>query len=98
MLPGKATGGRTSGLTWVGENGPEIIATGGAQVYSAAQSKAIMSGTGSSVAEEVKELREFTVAALSQIALNTADTAKNTKPIPQWDRNGLPATNPESVF
>lgn len=81
-LPGYATGGRASGYFWAGENGPEIVATGGAQVYSAAQSKAIMSSTSGDTNAD-REWREQVNAALYAIAKNTMKTAKNTDLIPQ---------------
>lgn len=48
-IPGNASGGSASGLTWVGEKGPELIdAPAGSYVHTASRSRQMTSGNGGS--------------------------------------------------
>lgn len=47
LIPGRASGGLASGLTWVGERGPELVnLPSGSRVYSNAQSREMASAPG----------------------------------------------------
>ena len=85
-IPGFADGGMHSGgLRIVGENGPELEATGASRIYNADQTASILSG--GAVAEEVAALRSEMKAALYQIAKNTG---KTTDQLNRWDGDGMP--------
>lgn len=90
-LPAFATGGdHMGGLRLVGENGPELEATGPSRIYTASQTASMLSdgmSGGGSVADEVRMLRRE--AAAHAIALNTA-TQKLAKIADRWDLQGLP--------
>lgn len=90
-LPAFAAGGdHMGGLRLVGENGPELEATGPSRIYNASQTASMLSdgmGGGGSVADEVRMLRRE--AAAHAIALNTA-TQKLAKIADRWDLQGLP--------
>jgi hypothetical protein len=90
------------GLRMVGENGPELEATGPARIYSASQTRAMLSGGGDMVAE-LRALREegralrAEVAAFKeeqrQLGLQTAtNTERTRKTLGKWDTVGAPVT------
>lgn len=82
-----ASGGyHSGGLRIVGENGPELEATGASRIYNAEQTAAIIGG-GATTAAEVASLREEMRAALYQIAKNTG---KTTDQLQRWDGDGMP--------
>lgn len=85
-LPYFANGGiHNGGLRVVGENGPELEATGPSRIYNANQLGDMMGG--GATAEEVKALREELKLAMYQIAKNTG---KNYDLMKRWDGDGLP--------
>lgn len=88
-LPAFASGGdHMGGLRLVGENGPELEATGPSRIYTAGQTASMLAGNGGSdTADEIRKLRQE--AAAHAIALNTA-TQKLAKITDRWDIQGLP--------
>lgn len=81
-----ANGGiHSGGLRLVGENGPELEATGPSRIYNANQLGNMMSG--SATAEEVKALRDELKVVMFQIAKNTGKTSDQ---LSRWDGDGLP--------
>lgn len=77
-LPKFATGGyHPGGLRIVGENGPELEATGPARIYNASQTAALLRSGGANNAELVSELRAL-AARLEDIEANTRATAGHT--------------------
>jgi hypothetical protein len=88
-LPSFASGGAFSGgLRLVGENGPELEATGASRIYNASQTADMLSG-GSNVANQISGMREEMKASLYAVAKNTAQTANRLN---RWDGDGLPDT------
>lgn len=84
---GFASGGDFGGgLRVVGENGPELEATGPSRIYNAAQTAEILSG-GSNVADQIANLRNEMKASLYAIAKNTGKTSDQLN---RWDGDGLP--------
>ena len=86
---GFASGGDFGGgLRIVGENGPELEATGSSRIYNASQTAEILSG-GSNVADQIANLRTEMRTSLFAIAKNTGKTANQLN---RWDGDGLPDT------
>ena len=86
-MPGFSNGGMHSGgYRIVGENGPEIEATGSSRIYNANQTAAMLGG-GMATAQEVAALRVEMKAALYAVAKNTSKTADQ---LVRWDGDGLP--------
>lgn len=84
---GFASGGDFGGgLRVVGENGPELEATGPSRIYNAAQTAEILSG-GGNVADQIANLRNEMKASLYAIAKNTGKTSDQLN---RWDGDGLP--------
>ena len=87
-IPGFADGGYFGGgLRMVGENGPELEATGPSRIYNANQTAAMFQGR--ETAEEIKSLRSELKYAMFTIAKNTGKTADQ---LGRWDGDGLPDT------
>ena len=87
-LQGYAKGGYyPGGMALVGEEGPEIIDFNRpGQIYTASESRAMMSG-GQDTASEIRALREENrVQSRSMVALQ----ARMTRLIERWDGDGLP--------
>ncbi len=81
-----ANGGlHSGGLRVVGENGPELEATGPSRIYNANQLGNMMSG--GATAEEVRALRDELKVVMFQIAKNTGKTSDQLQ---RWDGDGLP--------
>lgn len=81
-----ASGGfHSGGLRIVGENGPELEATGPSRIYNANQLSEMMGG--GATADEVKALRDELKYAMFQIAKNTG---KSYDLMNRWDGDGLP--------
>ena len=81
-----ANGGiHSGGLRIVGENGPEIEATGPSRIYNSNQLGNMLNH--GATADEVKALREEMKVAMYQIAKNTG---KNYDLMNRWDGDGLP--------
>lgn len=84
---GFASGGDFGGgLRVVGENGPELEATGPSRIYNAAQTAEILSG-GGNVATQIANMRSEMQAGLFAIAKNTGKTSDQLN---RWDGDGLP--------
>lgn len=84
-IPGFAMGGDfAGGLRIVGENGPELEATGAARIFSATQTRGMLSGGASSelinevraLRQEVAALRADNQAGQGAIAANTGKVAR----------------------
>ena len=95
-IPAFASGGfHSGGLRIVGENGPELEATGSARIFNAAQTESILNGSrsGDSTSSAITRL-ENTIAqqaeALRAIAKHTRQSAQNTEILDRWDFDGLP--------
>jgi hypothetical protein len=87
-IPGFASGGDFGGgLRIVGENGPELQATGPSRIYNANQTAAMLQG--GETADEIKSLRSELKYAMFTIAKNTGKTADQ---LGRWDGDGLPET------
>lgn len=81
-----ANGGlHSGGLRLVGENGPELEATGPSRIYNANQLGGMMGG--SATADEVRALRDELKVVMFQIAKNTGKTSEQLQ---RWDGDGLP--------
>ena len=81
-----ANGGiHSGGLRLVGENGPELEATGPSRIYNSNQLGNMLNH--GATADEVKALREEMKVAMYQIAKNTG---KNYDLMNRWDGDGLP--------
>ena len=74
------------GLRIVGEEGPELEATGASRIYNASQTADMLSG-GSNVANQISGMRDEMKASLYAIAKNTG---KTTDQLNRWDGDGLP--------
>lgn len=81
-VPGFATGGmHLGGLRIVGENGPELEATGPARIYSNSQTKAMLGGGNAEVVAELRALRAENAAMrqeLAEVKVWTRKTAEST--------------------
>ena len=88
-----ASGGfHTGGLRIVGENGPELEATGPSRIFSSSQTRAILAGGGNGNAEMVAELRALRaeVGDLRIEARATAITnAKMARSLESFERGGM---------
>ncbi len=81
-----ASGGiHSGGLRLVGENGPELEATGPSRIYNANQLGNMMGG--GATADEVRALRDELKVVMFQIAKNTGKTSDQLQ---RWDGDGLP--------
>lgn len=95
VIPAFATGGtHAGGLRLVGENGPELEATGPSRIYSASQTKDLLSGGGSDLSqkvhdmtEELKALRSENTQLLARIYRADRDTAKRLE---RLEKTGFP--------
>jgi hypothetical protein len=88
-IRGFASGGDFGGgLRIVGENGPELEATGASRIYNAAQTAEILSG-GGNVADQIANMRSEMRSSLYAIAKNTGKTSDQLN---RWDGDGLPDT------
>lgn len=100
-IPGYAAGGdHTGGWRIVGENGPELEATGPARIFNAGQTRDLMARLGSPVdnsaalAEEVRQLRTQNDAqqkALDRALFTLAKYSKQTADLlDRWEKIGSP--------
>lgn len=88
-IPGFASGGmHAGGLRIVGENGPEIEATGPSRIFNAGQTADMLGGGGQ--ADEVAAMRAEMTDALRAIAKHTQQTARRVEYLERWDFDGLP--------
>tara|TARA_R110000851_G_scaffold22894_2_gene67600 strand:- start:18039 stop:21287 length:3249 start_codon:yes stop_codon:yes gene_type:complete len=88
FLPGFASGGfHTGGLRIVGENGPELEATGASRIFSSGQLSSMMGG-GGGAAEEIKQLR----GEVAKANVASIDALTSVKIILQrWNSDQLPS-------
>lgn len=99
-VPAFAAGGlHAGGLRLVGEDGPELEATGPARIYSAPQTRALLADRGGEagdsalaaamreMARELAALRAENRALLMRLAKDQRDQARIAR---DWDQNGLP--------
>ena len=92
-----ATGGyHSGGMRLVGENGPELEATGPSRIYSAQQTKNMLSGGSGEVVVELRSLRrEVSELKAEQRKVGVENVKYNKKSYDlyrEWDTVGLPAT------
>lgn len=84
-IPTFATGGSfTGGWRIVGENGPELEATGPSRIFTASQTRSILAGAGGmdAIVEELRALRAENAdlrAEVRAVATHTYESAKNLK-------------------
>jgi hypothetical protein len=78
-LPGYATGGSPTGLSWVGEQGKELVDFSAPRVYSNSESNGIAASSAATV-DEIRALRE----ELAKVTANTGKTANETTSLRQW--------------
>ena len=95
--PTFATGGyHSGGMRLVGENGPELEATGPSRIYSAQQTKNMLSGGSGEVVVELRSLRrEVSELKAEQRKVGVENVKYNKKSYDlyrEWDTVGLPAT------
>ena len=89
-LPRFAMGGlHAGGLRIVGENGPELEATGPARIFNAEQTQSILGGNSAALVQEIQALRADNQAQSAAIVQLLARTAKLQE---RWDGDGLPET------
>ena len=92
-----ATGGyHSGGMRLVGENGPELEATGPSRIYSAQQTRNMLSGGSGEVVVELRSLRrEVSELKAEQRKVGVENVKYNKKSYDlyrEWDTVGLPAT------
>ena len=84
-----ASGGTASGLSLVGERGPELVDfSQPSHVYTAGQTKAMQAAANAEMTALLRQLIEESRAANIAIAKNTGKTAKILQ---QFDGDGMPA-------
>ncbi|NCD13684.1 MAG: hypothetical protein EOL92_00440 [Bacteroidia bacterium] len=89
-VPGFADGGYFSGgLRLVGENGPELEATGPSRIWNAQDTSSILGGWSKETAEEVRQLR---VELRAQSAAMVRTQQKMNKILERWNIAGMPET------
>ena len=92
--PKFAMGGlHKGGLRIVGENGPELEATGPARIFSADQTRAMLGGNNNALVAEIQALRADNQAQASAMVQLLA---RFTKLQERWDGEGLPSTRVEA--
>lgn len=93
-VPAFASGGlHTGGIRLVGERGPELEVTGPARIWSAEDTRRMLSGgADAGTADEIRALRQEQQAqARAQVALE----ARMVKLLERWERDGMPTTRLE---
>ncbi len=96
-IPAFASGGMHSGgLRLVGENGPELEATGPSRIYNKRDTMDMLSGASSETAAEIRMLRrEVSELRAEQRKIGVENVKYNKKSYDlnrEWDIVGLPAT------
>ena len=87
-IPRFAAGGwHTGGLRLVGENGPELEATGPSRIYNASQTAAMLGG-GGAVADEIRALREEVAMLRYEARATAVNTAKTTRMLDDVTQRG----------
>lgn len=92
-IPKFATGGSFAG-GWriVGENGPELEATGPARIFNAGQTQAIFAGQGADNGELLAEIRALRQDNQAQASAIVQLQNRLVKLHERWDGNGIPET------
>jgi len=95
--PTFSSGGyHSGGMRLVGENGPELEATGPSRIYSAQQTRNMLSGGSGEVVVELRSLRrEVSELKAEQRKVGVENVKYNKKSYDlyrEWDTVGLPAT------
>lgn len=98
---GFAQGGtHMGGLRIVGENGPELEATGSSKIWTASQTQGILSGASGGLDEEDKQLLRDLLSEMKDTNTNIKSglysVAKNSQKtadqLSRWDGDGMPET------
>lgn len=91
-IPAFATGGfHAGGLRLVGENGPELEATGPSRIWSAQQTAALFAGNGQGSNEAlVSEIRALRSENQAQAAAMVNMQRELNKLMQRWDAQGMP--------
>jgi len=90
-IPAFAAGGlHAGGLRLVGENGPELEATGQSRIWSAQQTAALLSGNGGNNEALVAEIRALREDNQAQAAAMVQMQRELTKLMQRWDAQGMP--------
>ena len=95
--PTFSSGGyHSGGMRLVGESGPELEATGPSRIYSAQQTRNMLSGGSGEVVVELRSLRrEVSELKAEQRKVGVENVKYNKKSYDlyrEWDTVGLPAT------
>jgi len=97
-VPAFATGGMHSGgLRLVGENGPELEATGPSRIYNASQTAAMLGG-GGAVADEIRALREEVAMLRAEARATASNTGKTKRLLERVTRDGEAMQTVETVL
>jgi len=94
-MPAFATGGDFSGgLRIVGENGPELEATGASRIFNANQTKNILSGgnDNSEIVAELRAVRSQLANVQSELSDIKRTNAEMNRTMDKFDIDGLPET------
>lgn len=91
-IPAFARGGwHAGGLRIVGENGPEIEATGASRIYSASQTAQMLrGGPDTSAMDKLSQAVSSLGDGIRAIAKHTMQTARRVEFLERWDFDGLP--------
>jgi len=97
-VPAFAAGGwHTGGLRLVGENGPELEATGPSRIYNASQTAAMLGG-GGAVADEIRALREEVAMLRAEARATASNTGKTKRLLERVTRDGEAMQTVETVL
>lgn len=90
-IPAFATGGlHSGGLRIVGENGPELEATGPARIFNSTQTRAILSGGGNAeLIAEVRALRMENTNMRMELQAIATHTNKTARQLDRIERDGM---------
>jgi tape measure domain-containing protein len=92
-IPAFATGGtHTGGLRIVGENGPELEATGPSRIFNNSQTRGMFAGgaDNSEVVAELRALRHDNANMRTELQAIAGFTNKSAKILDRWDGDGAP--------
>ncbi|MDY0212550.1 MAG: hypothetical protein RBR06_06055 [Desulfuromonadaceae bacterium] len=91
-VPGFASGGyHSGGLRLVGENGPELEATGPSRIYTAAQTQQMLRGSGNrALIAEIRALRSEVIRLRAEAAATARNTHGTRRQLERWDGDGMP--------
>ena len=95
-IPAFAAGGyHAGGMRLVGENGPEMEATGPSRIYNASQTRGMFAGgsDNTEVVAELRALRQDNASMRSELQAIASFTNKSAKLLDRWDGEGAPVRN-----